>query len=131
MTAPTSAADAKGEVMLELKDVHTSYGRVRALQGSNLVVNHGEVVTLIGSNGAGKTTTLKTITGLLHPRQGKVTFEGKDITEHAAARPGQAGHRPVAGGTAHLQPPDSAGEPQDGRLHAHRGRECRGVWNAH
>ena len=47
--------------MLELKDVHTSYGRVRALQGIDLIVNHGEVVTLIGSNGAGKTTTLKTI----------------------------------------------------------------------
>jgi len=83
VTAPTPVANAKGEVMLELKDVHTSYGRVRALQGLNLIVNHGEVVTLIGSNGAGKTTTLKTISGLLHPRQGKVLFEGKDITNTA------------------------------------------------
>ena len=83
--APTEAATdgAERDVMLELKGVHTSYGRVRALQGVDLIVRHGEVVTLIGSNGAGKTTTLKTISGLLHPRQGKVTFEGKDITSTA------------------------------------------------
>jgi branched-chain amino acid transport system ATP-binding protein len=81
--AAPPAREAKTEMMLELKDVHTSYGRVRALQGLNLIVNRGEVVTLIGSNGAGKTTTLKTISGLMHPRQGKVTFDGKDITTSA------------------------------------------------
>jgi branched-chain amino acid transport system ATP-binding protein len=69
--------------MLELQGVHTSYGRVRALQGIDIVVRRGEVVTLIGSNGAGKTTTLKTISGLLHPAKGKIIFEGKDITTTA------------------------------------------------
>ena len=54
----------------------------------------GEIVTLIGANGAGKTTTLKTISGLLHPRQGKVSFEGKDITRTAAHELVERGHRP-------------------------------------
>jgi branched-chain amino acid transport system ATP-binding protein len=80
-TAPAAAASSAA--MLELRNVHTSYGRVRALQGLDVVVNHGEVVTLIGSNGAGKTTTLKTISGLLHPRQGQVFFEGQDISKTA------------------------------------------------
>ncbi len=71
------------DVMLELKSVHTAYGRVRALQGLDVIVRQGEIVTLIGSNGAGKTTTLKTISGLLHPRSGKVHFEGKDISSTA------------------------------------------------
>lgn len=65
--------------MLELQDLHVSYGAIKALKGISLQVKQGEVVTLIGSNGAGKTTTLRTITGLLSPRQGKVLFEGKDI----------------------------------------------------
>ena len=54
--------------MLELKNVHTYYGNIHALKGVSLVVNKGEVVTLIGSNGAGKTTTLRTIQGILRPR---------------------------------------------------------------
>jgi branched-chain amino acid transport system ATP-binding protein len=84
-TAPATPAPSTGaETMLELKNVHTSYGRVRALQGLDVVVNRGEVVTLIGSNGAGKTTTLKTISGLLHPRQGQILFEGQDITKSPA-----------------------------------------------
>lgn len=65
--------------MLELIDVHTYYGNIQALKGVSLSVSPGEVVTLIGSNGAGKTTTLRTIQGLLRPRQGKVLFEGRDI----------------------------------------------------
>jgi branched-chain amino acid transport system ATP-binding protein len=67
--------------MLELKDVHTYYGQIHALQGVTLTVNQGEVVTLIGANGAGKTTTLKTISGMLHARTGSVRFEGDDITK--------------------------------------------------
>jgi branched-chain amino acid transport system ATP-binding protein len=77
--APGTAAP-DGDVLLKLDDVHTYYGRIRALQGVSLEVHRGEIVTLIGANGAGKTTTLKTISGLLHPRQGKVTFEGTDIS---------------------------------------------------
>lgn len=65
--------------MLELIDVHTYYGNIQALKGITLSVNPGEVVTLIGSNGAGKTTTLRTIQGLLRPRQGKILFEGRDL----------------------------------------------------
>jgi branched-chain amino acid transport system ATP-binding protein len=65
--------------MLEIKDLHTYYGNIHALKGLSLTVKEGEVVTLIGSNGAGKTTTLRTIQGLLRPRQGTVLFEGKPL----------------------------------------------------
>lgn len=65
--------------MLEIKDLHTYYGNIHALKGVSLTVSQGEVVTLIGSNGAGKTTTLRTIQGLLRPRQGTVLFEGKPL----------------------------------------------------
>ncbi len=67
--------------MLEVQDIHTYYGNIHALKGVSLTVNEGEIVTLIGANGAGKTTTLRTISGLLHPAQGSVTFEGEDISE--------------------------------------------------
>ena len=62
--------------LLELRDVHTYYGNIHALKGLNLTVEPGEIVTLIGANGAGKSTTLKTISGLLRPRQGEVWFDG-------------------------------------------------------
>ena len=65
--------------MLEIKDLHTYYGNIHALKGVSLTVSQGEVVTLIGSNGAGKTTTLRTIQGLLRPREGTVLFEGKPL----------------------------------------------------
>jgi branched-chain amino acid transport system ATP-binding protein len=77
--------------MLALKDVHTYYGHIHALRGITLHVEQGEIVTLIGANGAGKTTTLKTISGILHPRQGTVSFEGRDISKTAA-------HQLVRGG---------------------------------
>lgn len=66
--------------MLELRDVHTYYGHIHALKGISLSVNHGEIVTLIGSNGAGKSTTLKTISGLLSPREGQVMLRGSKIS---------------------------------------------------
>jgi branched-chain amino acid transport system ATP-binding protein len=62
--------------VLELADVHTYYGNVRALRGLSLSVQRGEIVTLIGANGAGKTTTLKTILGTVRARRGHVTFDG-------------------------------------------------------
>ncbi len=65
--------------MLELKNVHTYYGSIHALKGVSLVVNQGEIVTLIGSNGAGKTTTLRTIQGILRPREGSIILEGKEL----------------------------------------------------
>jgi branched-chain amino acid transport system ATP-binding protein len=88
MTTPqaTAGADsgASDGAMLKLTDVNTYYGRIRALQGIDLDVGRGEIVTLIGANGAGKTTTLRTISGLLHPRQGKVWFDGEEITHTPA-----------------------------------------------
>jgi branched-chain amino acid transport system ATP-binding protein len=67
--------------MLELKNVHSYYGRIHALKGISLTVDQGEIVTLIGSNGAGKSTTIRTISGLLHPRHGEVLLEGQRIDQ--------------------------------------------------
>lgn len=67
--------------ILNLNNVHSYYGRIHALKGISIDVNEGEIVTLIGANGAGKSTTLRTISGLLHPRQGTITFEGQDISQ--------------------------------------------------
>jgi branched-chain amino acid transport system ATP-binding protein len=78
--APAPADD----LLLKLDGVHTYYGQIHALQGVTIEVKRGEIVTLIGANGAGKTTTLKTVCGLLHPRQGTVTFDGKDVSRTAA-----------------------------------------------
>ncbi|HEU5133398.1 MAG TPA: ATP-binding cassette domain-containing protein, partial [Pyrinomonadaceae bacterium] len=77
--------------MLNLDNVSVNYGAIEALTGISLHVEQGEVVTLIGANGAGKTTTLRTITGLLQPRSGKVTFEKEDIS-------GEPTHKLVARG---------------------------------
>jgi branched-chain amino acid transport system ATP-binding protein len=65
--------------LLELHNVHTYYGNIHALKGISVTVDKGEVVTLIGSNGAGKTTTLKTISGVLRPKEGTITLEGRRI----------------------------------------------------
>jgi branched-chain amino acid transport system ATP-binding protein len=71
---------AANSVVLELTDVHTYYGAIHALKGISLKVYEGEVVTLIGANGAGKSTTLRSINGVNHPREGSITFQGKNIT---------------------------------------------------
>jgi branched-chain amino acid transport system ATP-binding protein len=68
--------------LLEIENVHTYYGNIEALKGISLTVDKGEIVTLIGGNGAGKSTTLKTLSGLLRPRQGSVRFEGEDLTQY-------------------------------------------------
>ncbi len=70
--------------LLVLDNVHTYYGNIHALKGISIAVDEGEIVTLIGANGAGKSTTLKTISGLLFPRQGKVYLEDKDLTKYSA-----------------------------------------------
>jgi branched-chain amino acid transport system ATP-binding protein len=70
---------ASTETLLELKNVHSYYGNIHALKGISLTVNKGEIVTLIGSNGAGKSTTLRTISGILHARQGEIWFEGERV----------------------------------------------------
>lgn len=66
--------------LLQLQNVHTFYGHIHALKGIDLNVDKGEIVTLVGSNGAGKSTTLRTISGMVAPRMGKIILEGKDIT---------------------------------------------------
>jgi len=70
--------------MLEVTDLHTYYGNIHALKGISLTVEQGEIVTLIGGNGAGKTTTLRTITGLIKPRQGHVVLNGEGLTAYKA-----------------------------------------------
>ena len=65
--------------LLELRDVHTYYGNIHALKGISITIDQGEIVTLIGSNGAGKSTTLKTISGLLRPREGEIWFDGQRL----------------------------------------------------
>jgi branched-chain amino acid transport system ATP-binding protein len=67
-------------------DVHAAYGRIEALQGISLEVRHGEIVCMLGGNGAGKSTTLKTISGLMHPRSGRIELEGHDVTTVPAHR---------------------------------------------
>ena len=69
--------------LLELQDVNAYYGNIHALMGVSLTVEQGEIVALIGANGAGKTTTLRSISGLLHPRKGKVLLEGKEVSHLA------------------------------------------------
>ena len=65
--------------MLELRDVHVSYGRINAVQGLALDVREGELVGLIGHNGAGKSTTVHAVCGVVSPRQGSITFEGRSL----------------------------------------------------
>ncbi|MCK5314133.1 MAG: ABC transporter ATP-binding protein [Anaerolineales bacterium] len=70
--------------MLEVNDIHAYYGNIHALKGVSLTVEEGEIVSLIGANGAGKTTTLRSISGLLPPRQGTIILEGEDLSPYKA-----------------------------------------------
>ena len=83
-----------GKPLLELQDVSVYYGNIAAVKGLTMKVPEGAIVTLIGSNGAGKSTTLRTISGLMHAKSGKITFEGKDISR-------AQGHEVVGEGIAH------------------------------
>ena len=73
--------NGKNNMMLEIKNLNVYYGAIHALKGVDLHLDKGEIVALIGSNGAGKSTTLNTISGILQPKVGSVTFEGQDITQ--------------------------------------------------
>ena len=66
--------------LLKIEDLKVNYGGIEAVKGISLTVEEGQIVTLIGANGAGKSTTLRTISGLVKPRSGKITFQGEDIT---------------------------------------------------
>ena len=72
--------------LLKVDDIHVYYGSIHAIKGISFEVNEGEIVTLIGANGAGKSTTLNTVSGLLKPRSGLITFEGKGIVGIGASR---------------------------------------------
>jgi len=93
VTDATPAGDAD---LLRMESVDAFYGHIQALRGVSLNVQRGEIVTLIGSNGAGKTTTLKTVSGLVRPRNGTVVFDNEDISRvdaHRLVRRG-IGHAP-------------------------------------
>ncbi|MBQ8109378.1 MAG: ABC transporter ATP-binding protein [Clostridia bacterium] len=72
--------------LLKVDDIHVYYGSIHAIKGISFEVNEGEIVTLIGANGAGKSTTLNTVSGLLKPRSGMITFEGRSIVGVGASR---------------------------------------------
>ena len=68
--------------LLKVTDLVVSYGGIEALKGISFEVDEGQIVTLIGANGAGKSTTLRTISGLVQPKDGRIYFEGRDITDY-------------------------------------------------
>ena len=70
--------------MLKVENLNVYYGVIQALKGISFYLNQGEVVALIGANGAGKSTTLKTISGIMHPREGSIGFNGEEITSKPA-----------------------------------------------
>jgi branched-chain amino acid transport system ATP-binding protein len=87
MTAPAARtpaesrpADGSARPLLEIAGLHVQYGGIHALQNINMLIYPGEVVTLIGANGAGKSTTLRSISRLLNPRSGRISYDGRDIT---------------------------------------------------
>ena len=83
------------EVMLKIDDIHVYYGAIHAIKGISFEVKQGEIVALIGANGAGKSTILKTVSGLMHPRSGKIEFLDQNITHIDA-------HKLVHQGLAHV-----------------------------
>jgi branched-chain amino acid transport system ATP-binding protein len=78
-TTPTSTAAPNESTLLNVDDIEVRYGTIRALKGVSFHVNEGEIVALLGANGAGKTTTQKTVSGMLRPSLGAITYEGKRI----------------------------------------------------
>ena len=83
-----------GDNLLAVEDLHVYYGNIAAVKGVSLHVKQGEIVTLIGSNGAGKSTTLRTISGLLRPKKGTLTYDGKNLAQ-------LSGDKIVAAGICH------------------------------
>ena len=138
-TRPRSSADAgssrrtwaaarRGRAdrcLLELRDVHTYYGNIHALKGVTLHVEVGEIVTLIGSNGAGKSTTLKTISGLLRPRQGEVCSTASASMGRRPTIVVAKGICQSPEGPAHLPAADGPREPRDGGVSRPQGRSGR------
>jgi branched-chain amino acid transport system ATP-binding protein len=93
-TGPAAGSRATGEHVLAISDLHVYYGNIAAVKGVTLHVKKGEIVSLIGSNGAGKSTTLRTISGLIRPRKGTMTFMGANLAQ-------MSGHKIVESGICH------------------------------
>jgi branched-chain amino acid transport system ATP-binding protein len=93
---PAASANGRGDgtPLLKVDAIQTFYGAIQALKGISIDVFEGEIVTLIGANGAGKTTTLRSISGIVAPKLGTITFQGQDIT-------GVPGHEVAGMGIAH------------------------------
>lgn len=89
--------------LLEVEDLKVAYGKIEAVKGISFSVEAGQIVTLIGTNGAGKTTTLRTLSGLLKPTSGRITFDGKPLSNIPA-------HKIVSLGLAH-SPRDATSSP--------------------
>ncbi len=87
---------------LEIKDLRVHYGKIEAIKGVSVVVNEGEIVTLIGANGAGKTTILKTISGLRPVSSGSISFDGQDLNKIQAHERVDLGISQVPEGPRHL-----------------------------
>jgi len=85
-SADLDSKPAPANPMLEIRNLHVSYGKTQALHGVDLLVQQGEVIALIGANGAGKSTTLRAISGLLKPTQGQIIYRGNNIAGVAADR---------------------------------------------
>lgn len=94
VNAATGAQRAAGENLLAIDDLSVYYGNIAAVKGISLYVRKGEIVTLIGSNGAGKSTTLRTVSGLIRPRQGTLTYQGRRLHQ-------MSGHDIVEAGICH------------------------------
>jgi branched-chain amino acid transport system ATP-binding protein len=92
--APAPVRALPGGCLLDITGLSVYYGNIAAVKGLSLAVGRKEIVTLIGSNGAGKSTTLRTISGLIRPREGDIVYEGSSIVT-------MAGHRIVAAGICH------------------------------
>ena len=101
MSAQGTLQDKSEGPLIAVEDLHTYYGKSHILHGVSLTVGRGEVVGLLGRNGVGKSTTLKTIMGLVNPKQGKITLEGRSVT-------GMASHKLAKLGIAYV--------PEDRRI---------------
>ena len=109
-------------MMLKVENLQVFYGAIHALQGVSFHLEKGEIVALIGANGAGKSTVLNTISGILRPREGSVSFEGQEIHEDPAAGYCPQGRDPSTRRTQDFLAHDRHRKPGDGRLHPYGSR---------
>ena len=112
---PTEARDP--QPILALANVESSYGPIKAIRGVSLKVRRGEIVTVLGSNGAGKSTILKTISGIIDPSRGSISYQGENITALDPSLIVRLGHQPCARRPRGVPAAVGARQPGDGCLH--------------